>query len=120
MSFDPMAAAIDWLDAYRSADIEFVLGMFADDAVVECGCCAMTKVIGREELRLYWAERFRDCAALDLEDLHPSASGASISYATRAGIVAVDMRFDAGGKIVSLRLGRPLSGASGCDDVQAG
>jgi hypothetical protein len=44
MSFDPMAAAIDWLDAYRSSDLEFLLSMFADDAVVQCGCCAMTTI----------------------------------------------------------------------------
>ena len=32
-----MAAAVDWL-AYRARDIEAILKMFADDAVVECNC----------------------------------------------------------------------------------
>lgn len=31
MSFDPMAEAIDWLDAYRAGDISIV-DMYADDA----------------------------------------------------------------------------------------
>lgn len=34
MSIDPMAAAIDWLDAYRAGDIETILGMYAEDAVI--------------------------------------------------------------------------------------
>ncbi|MGY4370554.1 ketosteroid isomerase-like protein [Bradyrhizobium sp. LB1.3] len=29
MSFDPMAAAIDWLDAYRAGDIKANVGMYA-------------------------------------------------------------------------------------------
>ena len=40
MSFDPMAIAIDWLDAYRAGNIEAILEMYAEDAVVHCGCCA--------------------------------------------------------------------------------
>jgi hypothetical protein len=109
MSFDPMAAAIDWLDAYRSSDLEFMLGMFADDAVVQCGCCAMTTISGKESFRAYWAQRFQDCAASDLEDLRPSGSGASISYITRAGTVAADMQFNRDGRIAFLRLGAPTA-----------
>ena len=38
MSFDPMAAAVDWLDAYRAGDIEALLAMYADGAFIHCGC----------------------------------------------------------------------------------
>lgn len=38
MSFDAMAAAIDWLYAYRAGDLETILGMYAEDAVIVCGC----------------------------------------------------------------------------------
>jgi ketosteroid isomerase-like protein len=109
MSFDPMAAAIDWLDAYRSSDIELVLSMFADDAVVHCDCCAMTTLCGKESFRAYWTQRFQDCAASDLEDLQPSGSGTLISYVTRAGTVAADVQFDRDGKIAFLRLGVPTA-----------
>jgi len=51
MFFDPMAAAADWLDAYRSGDLETMLRMHADDSVIECGCCAMTTVTGKQGLR---------------------------------------------------------------------
>jgi ketosteroid isomerase-like protein len=35
-SFNPMAAALDWLDAYRAADLSIV-DMYAPNAVLECG-----------------------------------------------------------------------------------
>jgi hypothetical protein len=38
MTFDAMAAAVDWLDAYCAADIEAILKLFAYDALVECRC----------------------------------------------------------------------------------
>lgn len=53
MSFDPAAAAIDRLDAYRLSDLEPLLKMFADDAVIECGCCAMTSLPGKKAAGRY-------------------------------------------------------------------
>ena len=58
MSFDPMAAAIDWLDAYRAGDIEGSLRMYADDAVVRCGCGGTKTITGKERLRAYWLDGF--------------------------------------------------------------
>src|SRR3954462_3315123 len=59
MSFDPMAAAIDWLGAYRAGDIEGSLRMYADDAVVRCDCGGTKTITGKERLRAYWLERLR-------------------------------------------------------------
>ncbi|WP_407113136.1 nuclear transport factor 2 family protein [Bradyrhizobium sp. LMG 9283] len=60
MSFDPMAVAIDWLDAYRAGDIEAILDMYAEDAVVHCGCGGVKTISGREALRAYWLDRLRE------------------------------------------------------------
>jgi ketosteroid isomerase-like protein len=108
MSFDPMAAAIDWLDAYRSSDLELMLNMFADDAVIQCGCCAMTTIRGKETFRAYWAQRFQDCVPYDLDDLQPSGKGTFISYVTSAGTVSAAVQFDQDGKIAFMRLGPPV------------
>ena len=35
---DPMAVAVDWLDAYRAARINQIVGMYSPDAVIECAC----------------------------------------------------------------------------------
>jgi hypothetical protein len=107
MSFDPMAAAIDWLDAYRSSDLEPLLKMFADDAVIECGCCAMTSLVGKKAARAYWRQRFMDCAPSDLTDVQLIRDGAAISYRVRNGVVAANLEFNAKGKIAFLQIGPP-------------
>jgi ketosteroid isomerase-like protein len=78
MTFDPMASVVDWIDAYRAGDIEAILKMFADDAVVECGCDGMKTISGKEGLRAYWVQRLKDYPASTLEDLRPADDGAAI------------------------------------------
>jgi hypothetical protein len=46
-------------DAYRARDIEAILEMFADDAVVECNCGGMQIITGKEGLRAYWKGRLK-------------------------------------------------------------
>jgi hypothetical protein len=58
MTLRAMAAAVDWL-AYRARDIEAILKMFADDAVVECNCGGMKIITGKEGLRAYWKGRLK-------------------------------------------------------------
>lgn len=102
MSFDPMAAAIDWLDAYRAGDIEAILGMYADDAVVHCSCGSTKTITGKEGLQTYWVERLREYPASDLDNLHRSDDGAVFSYVTRHGVVSAILTFNAAGQIASL------------------
>jgi len=75
MSFDPMAAAIDWLGAYRVGDIEGSLRMYADDAVVRCDCGGTKTITGKERLRAYWLERLREYPAFDLDNLQADKCG---------------------------------------------
>jgi CheY-like chemotaxis protein/ketosteroid isomerase-like protein len=110
MSFDPLAAAIDWLHAYRSGDLETIINMYSDDAVIECGCCAMTTVTGKAALRTYWEQRFQDSVPSDLEDLQPSHEGAMITYQARNGTVFADLKFNPDGEIAFLRCGPLLRG----------
>jgi hypothetical protein len=105
MSFDPMAAAIDWLDAYRAGDIEAILKMCADDAVVHCGCGSTTTITRNEGLRAYWVERLREYPAFDLDNLQPSYVGTLISYVSRDGAVRAVLTFNASGQIASLTCG---------------
>src|ERR1700730_15316597 len=98
MIFDAMAAADDWLDAYRAGDIEAILRMYADDAVVECDCGGMKTLTGKEGLRACWEQRLKDYPALELADLQPCGDGATISYLARGGVVGTTLRFDANGR----------------------
>jgi hypothetical protein len=104
MSFDPMAAAIDWLDAYRAGDIEGSLRMYADDAVVRCGCGGTKTITGKERLRAYWLERLREYPAFDLDNLQPTNVGTLISYVSRDGIVKAVLTFNASGLVARRRI----------------
>ncbi|WLB24324.1 nuclear transport factor 2 family protein [Bradyrhizobium japonicum] len=105
MSFAPMAAAIDWLDAYRAGDIDAILKMYADDAVVHCGCVGTKKITGKEGLRAYWVDRLREYPAFDLYNLQPTYVGTLISYVSRVGVVSAILTFNASGGIESLTCG---------------
>lgn len=105
MSLDPMAAAIDWLEAYRAADLEAILRMYSENATVECGCSGMKTVTGSEAIRAYWVQRFRDYPAADLEDLQPSREGTRISYKSSHGVVVASLQFDPAGRITHVFCG---------------
>ena len=120
MSFDPMAAAVDWLDAYRAGDLDAILKMHANDAVIHCGCGTMRTISGEERLRADWVERLREYPASDLDNLYPSQDGSLISYVTRDGVVDARLTFDHSGRITLLDCA-PASGSmvvcneDGCD-----
>ena len=105
MTFDPMAAAVDWLDAYRAGDIESILEMYADDAVVNCGCSGLKTITGKDGLRAYWVDRLRNYPASGLDNLQPAQDAAVISYITREGVVNAILTFNASGKISALSCG---------------
>ena len=122
MSFDPMAAAIDWLDAFRSGDLESMATMFTDESVIECGCCAAS-IVGKDGLRAFWQSRFGDCRPSELEDLQPSGEGIMLTYTMRHGLVAATLDFDSIGRIVSLQCDLVTAAsddASGCGARLAG
>jgi hypothetical protein len=108
MTFDAMAVAVDWLDAYRAEDIDAIVKMYSEDAVIECGCGGETTIVGRNGLQAYWMQRLREYPASDLDGLQPSADGATISYVTRDGVVGAVLEFDSDGRIVFSRCGPRL------------
>ena len=106
MRFDAMAAAVDWLDAYRAGDIEAILEMYADGAVIECGCGGIKTITGKEALRSYWADRLHEFPATVLEDVEPSGdTGAAILYVTHGETVVATLQFNRDGRIETLRCG---------------
>jgi ketosteroid isomerase-like protein len=105
MNFDAMATAVDWLDAYRAGDIESLLNMYADDAMVECGCGGSTVITGAQSLRAYWEQRLKDYPASELDDLQPANDGAAVYYVAQGGVVGATLEFNTEGRIAYLRCG---------------
>lgn len=104
-SFDPMAAAIDWLDAYRAADLDSILGLYDDGATLECGCNGQKIIVGKAAIAEYWRQRFIEKPALDLEDIQPDAEAVIVSYRTRDGVVQAILSFNEAGLIERYRCG---------------
>jgi hypothetical protein len=108
-SFDPMAAAIDWLDAYRAGALSIV-DLYADDACLECACAGTKELYGRAAITEYWRQRFIEKPAGELADLQPDADNVVVSYHVPTGIVQAVLQYNADGKIKRSRCG-PRSSA---------
>src|SRR5262245_8006025 len=103
-SFDPMAAAVDWLDAYRSASLSIV-DFYAPDAGVVCGCGGEKEIFGRAAITEYWRQRFAERPAGELTDLGPDGSDVVISYRVPQGVVRSILQFDNDGRISRCQCG---------------
>ena len=98
-SFDPMAAAIDWLDAYRANDLSIV-DLYAPDASLACGCDGQATITGHSALAEYWRQQFVGKPAGDLEALQMEDAAVVVSYAVPEGIVQARLNFNDAGEIV--------------------
>ena len=100
MSFDPMALAVDWFDAYRSSDLAAIISLYDADASLECNCggSGMT-IIGSHAVRAYWAERFLKKPFLELDDIAPNGNMTELFYRTKSGNVRALLKMNTGGKI---------------------
>jgi hypothetical protein len=103
-SFDPMAAAINWLDAYRDADLSIV-DLYSPDAVLECGCDGHHLVTSRDALVAYWRQRFVETPAGVLEGIQTFGEMIVVSYAVPDGIVQAKLIFNDAGLIVRTQCG---------------
>jgi hypothetical protein len=103
-SFDQMAAARDWLDAYRTASLSIV-DLYSDTATLECDCDGQKVIAGRDALIQYWRLRFAERPAGGLADLQPDEAGIVICYRVPNGIVEARLNFDEAGKIDRSRCG---------------
>jgi hypothetical protein len=99
-----MAAAIDWLDAYRAAALS-IIDMYAVDASLECDCGGAKVLFGRAAITEYWRRRFVEKPAGELVNLHPEGDDVVVSYRVPDGIVQAILKFDGDGKVKSSRCG---------------
>ncbi|WP_156526774.1 nuclear transport factor 2 family protein [Bradyrhizobium sp.] len=85
-SFDPMGAALDWLDAYRARDIS-IIDLYAGNAALECNCHGQSTV-GRAALCKYWRQRFAEKPAGALAALTTNGGDVVICYAVPDGVAS--------------------------------
>jgi hypothetical protein len=114
MSFDPMALAVDWFDAYRSSDLAAMIDLYDAGASLECRCggSAMT-ISGAQAVRAYWQQQLLKKPCLELNDILPNGSSTELLYRTRSGNIRALLKMNSGGKI-SFSACRPVT-ADGID-----
>lgn len=109
ISFDPMAVAIDWLEAYRAEDMEALLDLYDEGASLECGCGGQKILVGREAIRAYWELRFSEKPYSGFEEFTPIHRGVHFSYRIKSGVVKVLLDYNDDGKIERSRCGPTIT-----------
>ena len=109
--FDPLAAVVDWLDACRRGDLNALLDLYDERAVMECGCEGVT-LTGRSSIAAYWAPKLesKHMHAFKLVDVDRTDHGVQIDYRSYEGKpVRFYFRFGNSNKIIYTSCG-PLVG----------
>ena len=107
--FDPLAVAIDWLDACRWRDLDRLLDLYDERATLECNCEGVV-LTGRQSLSAYWQPKLESKlpAAFVLGDVTPTGDGVQVDYQNCEGKpVRIHFRFTPSGKIAHTSC-RPL------------
>lgn len=104
-AFDPMALAIDWLDAYRANDLDLLVSLYDEAGQLECGCGGQSIVVGKVALSEYWKQRFHEKPAHELEDMQVVSDGIKLAYRTGDGVISVILHYNARGKILLSQCG---------------
>lgn len=107
-TFDPVAVAIGWLEAYRAEDLDALLYLYDERASLECGCGGQKIIEGRQAIRTYWQLRFSEEPAPELDGVAPVHRGVHLSYRTKSGLVEVMLDYNDDGKIERSRCGPSL------------
>ena len=105
--FDPLAVAVDWLDAAKLGDLDGLLGLYDERATLECDCEGVA-LTGRLSLSAYWGPKLesRLAAAFTIDDLTPTADGVQVDYQSHdVKPVRIHFRFTPSGKIAHTSCG---------------
>jgi len=105
--FDPVAVAVDWLDAGKLGDLDGLLDLYDERATLECDCEGVT-LTGREALSAYWAPKLDSPleGAFALDDMILTDDGLQLDYQNYEGKpVRVLLRFTPSGKIAHTSCG---------------
>ena len=86
-AYDPMAVAVDWLNAYRAARLDQMVGMYSPDAVIDCACGGDLAIYREDGIASFWQRRFIESPAPELVDLQIGGGEVVVTYLTSSGTV---------------------------------
>ena len=78
VEFDPIAVAVDWLDAGKLGDLDGLLDLYDERATLECDCEGVV-LTGRKALSAYWVPKLDNLfAAASLGDMILTGDGVQL------------------------------------------
>src|SRR4051812_19037344 len=111
--FDPLATVVDWLDACRQGDLNALLDLYDERAILECNCERIS-LTRRNSIAAYWTPKLESklVPAFTLEEMSLTGDGVQVHYQSYEGKpVQIHFRFGASGKILHTSCG-PLVGCA--------
>ena len=99
--FDPLAVAVDWLDACRRGDLDGLLGLYDERTTLKCDCEGVV-LTGHQSLSAYWAPKLESklASAFIPDNMTPTSDGVQVDYQSYEGKpVRMHFGFTPSGKI---------------------
>lgn len=99
--FDPLAVAVDWLDACRRGDLDDLLGLYDERTTLKCDCEGVV-LTGLQSLSAYWAPKLESklASAFIPDNMTPTSDGVQVDYQSYEGKpVRMHFGFTPSGKI---------------------
>lgn len=103
--FDPLAVAIDWLDAYSGVAWDQIVAMYSQQAVIECGCGSHTRISGREHIAAYLLHQMVEYPSLGLQDIWMEGENVVLDFRTNMGIIRAVLQIALDGTITRCSCG---------------
>jgi hypothetical protein len=101
-SFDPLAVAVDWLDACKARDPDILLDLYDPIGTHQCSCEGGHLHEGRTALAQYWLSRLARAVphAFELFDLALTKTGVVLDHSAFDGaLVRITFAFTDAGRI---------------------
>ena len=102
---DPIAIAVDWLDAYSNVSIDQLVAMYTRDSIIECGCGNRTCISGVARISHYLIHQTVEYPALGLHDIWMEGGSVGLAYRTENGFVQAFLDIAENGLITRCRCG---------------
>jgi ketosteroid isomerase-like protein len=86
MQFDPLVIVVDWLDACRNGDTEFLVNLYDSSASLHCDCTD-ENYKGRAEIESYWRARLQAqvSTAFEIDKLYHEGDAVFLSCTSYEG-----------------------------------
>lgn len=99
---DPVIQVRRWMTMAKAGDLTGLVGMYREDATLECGCTSQAAYVGSGAIREYWAPKLQSAVPLAFSLVKATRDDARVVVeylGYEAKPITMILTFDATGKI---------------------